>query len=593
MSRGTGTAGRSVRAIIKAALVCLAAALFVIVEKPADSYISARIVAAAAGILCAIASCLRTLRGGTVKAVRGRGSRALLLAGAVLFALVSPLGDYRAYWHQGTGGFLKMALCAVTGFLIAQEILFELARLAIKAGDGKALTASNKRERGRLVFAVIFFVLAAIYLIHLFAAGYPGYLTHDSTVQIRQAMRGAYTNHHPFWHTMLIKLCLSAGFALFGNITAGVAIYSAAQSLFMAAAFAYLIMTLYEEGVPRVFTALAAVGCATLPYHIFFSATMWKDVPFALCATVFLAALWRLMSGLDHRRLTYVLLGISAVGFGIMRSNGWLALLVTFMAACAVLGRSGRRALFVVAAALVISFILKNPVINALNIPQPDITESLSIPLQQISRVVTDGELTDEEREELSLYMNVDEIPDLYKPWISDPVKYRIAETGQSAYLGEHLGDFIKLWFKIGRHNLKLYLCAWSDQTKGYWNAGYDYWIWSVEKIAKNDYGLAIDEARPLRQAALTYGERFYDSPLLKPLHAIGLCIWIITAAFIAGCAARRREALLAVPVLAVFLTLLVATPVYCEFRYIYAAFTAIPLILGAVFFSTGSPASR
>ena len=30
----------------------------------------------------------------------------------------------------------------------------------------------------------------------------------------------------------------------------------------MAAAFAYLIMTLYEEGMPRVFTALAAVGCA-------------------------------------------------------------------------------------------------------------------------------------------------------------------------------------------------------------------------------------------------------------------------------------------------------------------------------------------
>ena len=119
MSRGTGTAGRSAGAIIKAALVCLAAALFVIVEKPADSYISARIVAAAAGVLCAIVSCLRTLRGGTVKAVRGRGSRALLLAGAVLFALVSPLGDYRAYWHQGAGGFLKMALCAVTGFFAA------------------------------------------------------------------------------------------------------------------------------------------------------------------------------------------------------------------------------------------------------------------------------------------------------------------------------------------------------------------------------------------------------------------------------------------------------------------------------------------
>ena len=46
-----------------------------------------------------------------------------------------------------------------------------------------------------------------------------------------------------------------------------------------------------------------------------------------------------------------------------------------------------------------------------------------------------------------------------------------------------------------------------------------------------------------------------------------------------------RRAALLTVPVLAVVLTLLVATPVASEFRYAYAVFTCLPMTAAAVFY--------
>ena len=44
------------------------------------------------------------------------------------------------------------------------------------------------------------------------------------------------------------------------------------------------------------------------------------------------------------------------------------------------------------------------------------------------------------------------------------------------------------------------------------------------------------------------------------------------------------EAALLTVPVLAVVLTLLIATPVASEFRYAYAVFTCLPMMTAAVF---------
>ena len=48
--------------------------------------------------------------------------------------------------------------------------------------------------------------------------------------------------------------------------------------------------------------------------------------------------------------------------------------------------------------------------------------------------------------------------------------------------------DFVHLYVEIGlKHPLK-YLEAWVDQTKGYWNAGYEYWVWNGNWM--NDLGI-------------------------------------------------------------------------------------------------------
>ena len=63
---------------------------------------------------------------------------------------------------------------------------------------------------------------------------------------------------------------------------------------------------------------------------------------------------------------------------------------------------------------------------------------------------------------------------------------------------------------------------------------------------------------------------------------SIGLCFWIIALfSFIAVKKAKDIKAIyLYVPVIGIWLTMMIASPVFAEFRYVYGAFTCLPLLI-------------
>lgn len=61
--------------------------------------------------------------------------------------------------------------------------------------------------------------------------------------------------------------------------------------------------------------------------------------------------------------------------------------------------------------------------------------------------------------------------------------------------------------------------------------------------------------------------------------------VWILLIIFYIALINKNRYYIcLVIPFLILIITLLIATPVYSEFRYVYSVFCAIPLILGIVF---------
>jgi hypothetical protein len=439
------------------------------------------------------------------------------------------------------------------------------------------------RREPWLVFAGSFLAIAAINLVCHFFVIYPGSLSLDSMDQIAQIRTGVYSNHHPFWHTMVIKLFLEIGYGIFGDINKAVSLYTIFQILVMAACFSYVLMTLYEAGVARSWIAVCFGLYAFLHYNIVMSCTMWKDVLFGGAVCAFLTAMFRILRDIGWNKVwNYIILALSGLGFCLWRSNGFLALVAAIPVFAVVLWKDHKKMLVVILAVVAAGWVMKGPVLSAMGVTDPDLVESLSIPVQQVARVIADGcELTAEEAELIDRVVDMEEVPQLYRPHISDNIKNEI-RSKDNAYFEEHVGQYFDLWLKLLMKYPAEYVEAWVDQTKGYWGGGFENWMYG-NFVNENDMGIAMKEqGNPFAKVYNLYFGLSKKTMIFEPLHSIGLHVWILAIAAFVALFRKRKEWILAAPLLAMVLTLLVATPVSGEFRYAYGLFTAFPLVICA-----------
>jgi len=430
--------------------------------------------------------------------------------------------------------------------------------------------------------------LTVVYSLVWFLGFYPGVLTPDSLNQMNQIFTGAYTNHHPYYYTMLIKFFVDIGQAIFHNINTGVAMYSLFQIIAMASAFSYMIMTLYQMKLSWKWLVAVFIWFL-LPYHIYYSFHMMKDCLFGAAVLVVITSMFRLINVLSENRiLDYVLLTTSGFVMCIFRSNGMLAFVIMLAAFVFLYGKKHPKMLVLLLALLICTYTLKHPVLEHLGVPQPDTIESLSIPAQQIARVVVEGEeLTDEQYELLSQVIEVEKIAETYDPDLSDPIKNLVRATGNQGYFGEHIPEFIKLYIELGLKHLDHYIAAFIDQTVGYWNGGYDNYIWGYQ-ILENDFGLfQTIFFEFIRKCFRAYARLFKTIPVLQPFVSIGLTSWILLGLGVISISQKRKNGFFIIPILAIILTLLVATPVAAEFRYAYASYTCLPFLVFAVLSNT------
>ena len=286
----------------------------------------------------------------------------------------------------------------------------------------------------------------------------------------------------------------------------------------------------------------------------------------------------------EHRSLpaacgNFIVLAISSAGVCLLRSNGWMAFAVILVIGIFVLGRKHIKTIIIMAAVFIAAMAVRGPLFNALGIAKPDILESLAIPMQQIARVLSEGEeITDEQRETLSNIANLDMIAEKYRWDTVDTFKNDIRNTGDVGYIEEHKKELLGLYIEMAKQHPVTFVEAWIDQTKGYWNGGYEFWNWTV--VNENRFGIErVTKDRKAEQILTSYADSFNRIYPLQLFISIGLCTWMTVMLAAGGIAGRRKEALLTVPGIVLVLTLMIATPISCEFRYAYALFTAFPAI--------------
>ena len=147
-----------------------------------------------------------------------------------------------------------------------------------------------------------------------------------------------------------------------------------------------------------------------------------------------------------------------------------------------------------------------------------------------------------------------------------------------------YINDYLKLWINLCYKHPKIAIEAYLTSTLGYWYPGVEYWVTTAE-IDDNQIGV-----HTYSFISNSFREKFSHIisnkiPLIGFFNCIGFSFWLIfTSMYITIKKKGKRLLYIYVPVLGIWLTLLIAAPVFAEFRYTYSALLCLPVFIGLLF---------
>ena len=203
--------------------------------------------------------------------------------------------------------------------------------------------------------------------------------------------------------------------------------------------------------------------------------------------------------------------------------------------------------------------------------------EAFSIPLQQISRViVNDGDIDSITYEYLSSILDIDKIKETYDPTISDYVK----RATDNVKLSEDKTKFFMTWLKIGIRNPRIYIDSYLLSTLGYWYPDVIYWATAGESKS------IFKDTHVYSDPVILDGVPFdvltsRKIPLSTIFWSIGtMFIILVISTFILIYRKQSKYLLPYIPLYFLWLSLMLASPVFAELRYIYGLFACILLVI-------------
>ena len=438
-----------------------------------------------------------------------------------------------------------------------------------------------------LIFAIIIFILYIPYLLQYS----PGILSFDSANEIGQAMGIETLNDaHPLLHVLMVFIPMTIGKWL-GDYNMGVAFFSIMQMAIMSTVFAFTLVYMKNKGAPKIFIFLALAFFALYPVNGLFSITMWKDVIFALSVLLLTICMYELITNTDTfiiSKKKNILLVLSLLAVMLFRHNGFYVAILLIPFLFMIPRKYYKRLIVIILATLVIISGYKFVCYNIANIPKGNSVETISVLVQQVARTVKYeyDTLSYEDKQEINKFFDVERIGQLYDPYISDKVKGNF----NNKYYDENKGEFFKLWFSLLLKYPTQFIEAFIYNNYGYWYP--ETWNFIVIKgFSSPDHPTLKDldiQSDGLIDSGIVsnLGEitEKRNIPISSFMFSVGFSFWILVVLLGYNIYTRNtKNILIFLPCILVWLTIL-ASPVYCEYRYIYSLFVCIPLFISTIY---------
>lgn len=414
-----------------------------------------------------------------------------------------------------------------------------------------------------------------------FIVSLPGVIQQDTVAQIAQAMGDwSLSNHHPIFMTGLFGIFIRAGL-IFGSANAGVFLYSIFQMLTVAASFSYISMCLAKQRIHIYIRLLTLLFFALYPAHAFYGFTMWKDTLFSVVFMLLTLKTIQMISqpaNFFSQKKNIRAFALLCIAMFLTRNNG-LYITIILLPLLLLMLRKYWKNILTITAIFAAGFIILQTISTALEVQKGSIGEALSIPLQQIARTVKyhGAQLPEDDKALISAILPYEQLPELYNPITSDPVKF-FNIFNEAAFRADP-SSYLKLWARLMILYPGTYLEAFLCQTHGYWYPDTDTGI-RAGRISPNDYNIyPLNIVPTFVENAVSGIFIIRVFPVISMFLSIGFAVWI-TAILALTLILKKQFRLLFVfiPALLLWLTC-IASPVSGMYRYIYGLFLIIPLL--------------
>lgn len=521
---------------------------------------------------------------------------------AVLFALFMIVGH--SFFKTGSSSLLIANGCQIIKALIVFSGYFLLFLFLIiqiyQCFDYISLNifAEEKKPFNSLYNRFYFhsficsFLLLLICYIPYIVLSYPGIFVADFSWQFAQSINAAQlSNHHPVFHTFLIKLFIQIGKKL-GSYNFGLFLYSLFQVFIFLSSVSFTIKTLIRHCHVK-----SAIILSFLLYFLIhprihsYMMLLSKDVIYTAVMLVFFTASYLLLKKQDTPLKLYLFWLVAALSTVLLRNEGIYLILPMLLVWC-LNEKSGKYVRY--ATLLVISFmILWNRVfLPCFDVAKGSVREMLSIPFQQTARYVklVPDRVTKEEKHAINTVLDYQSLAKKYNPTISDPVKSSFKERSKKS----DRVQYAKAWFVMFKKEPQIYLDALLANKYEYfypnpYKLAHNYSYSNSEKVIKrinktyNKYSPNFSHPKELgylRTQCERIREQIFRLPVIcTPLIASAYIWFLVLLLFYIIRINRNDLFLLTIPCIMQFFVLIAGPTNGSYFRYVYPLAVWLPFI--------------
>jgi len=468
---------------------------------------------------------------------------------------------------------------------------------ADKKRTASFLPAAFYRSRPALC-CTLFFGLCWLPFLLVF---FPGTLSWDMGEMLAQffGLRPMDT-WHPVFTTWLLGACVSVGRFLH-NDSLGVLLFMLMQTAILAMVLGLAVSRIRALGAARWVQWATLAFFGLVPIWGSYAQFVCKDTLYtAAVLTLTLQVIEVLRGPAPMKGRGLLLLAGSSLLCCLLRNNGLYVALPTAVLATT-FGAKGRQRLRIGGAlglALALALGFSGLLLPALGIRDEQASGLYSVCFQQSARVLRDREVTSEEWDAIDRVLDAERLPELYEPWIADPVKYTFRQYGLGAQAERAaLGPYLQSWLAmLGKYaltyaeafvagNSAYYAFVPKLEGETYNNQAGNRFVFEMHPQIATNLDVHATYAMPesFRGLAAMAVRGLRHIPGLSLLYVCAAYTWTLVAAALSMGRQRRWRGLTAFAPAALSFATCLLSPVNDYFRYFLpVAAATLPLVAWA-----------